>query len=170
MPLGFHGEPVEVHVDASLRVVRETDEEEVAVETGLLDAAVMEDRQGLAAGLQALGHALGRMRAERDRLELEPRPIHARRERGGHGAGRCGWRVARPQRSGRTGDGQRRPGLALRYIAAEHGAEDLPQDDHAEDRGADDSQVRSAGFDPPPECGGAPREGRFEGVGRRTGA
>jgi hypothetical protein len=32
------------------------------------------------------------------------------------------------------------------------------------------SQLRSAGFDPPPERAGAPCEGRFEGVGRRTGA
>ena len=163
-------------MDPALRMVRETQQEEVAVEAGLLDAAVVEDREGLAPGPQALGHALGRMRAERDHLEFQPRPVDAF---AGNVAvtmpGGTGRRVAGPRRSGRTRDGQRGPGLGLWCAAAEHHAEDLPQDDQAEQRCIDDEpaserRVRSAGFDPPPERAGAPREGRFEGVGRRTDA
>jgi hypothetical protein len=130
----------------------------------------MEDREGLATGPQALGHALGRMRAERDHLELETRPVDARGDvaatvpAGAGGAspvpsdpdgpvtvsgGRvwlCG--ASSPSTTPRTFHRTITPGTAAPTM----------------------SQVRSAGFDPPPERAGAPREGRFEGVGRLAGA
>ena len=150
-----------------LRMLREADEEEVAIEAGLLDAAVVEDREGRVPDPQALGHALGRVRAQRDHLELQPRPVDARRDVAAtvsSGAGGASPVPSDPDgpvtvSGGRVWAGGASPPSTTsrtfhRTITPSTAAPTVSQLER---------RVRPAERE-------HPREGRCEGVGRRTGA
>jgi hypothetical protein len=151
-----------------LRMLREADEEEVAIEAGLLDAAVVEDREGLAPDprpwtTHSGGCAPSAITLSSSRVPStlagtwQPRCLPVRA-------------VRRRSPAIRTDPCQRLPGLGRWCVAAEHHIEDLPQDEHAEHRDTDGEPAGAPGSTRHPSEREHPREGRSESVGRRTGA